>query len=218
MKVKLCLLALSVIFLVSANAQFRFGVQAAALKLPASAGNYPLTFGPGVDIAYSSDESNIEYFFNGSYFLPVKSTGTGFVYSGTDEAQVTVTQKTSLIGLELGARYFFTNRSENDFNFYATGNANLLLGNTTATFNNVPAGYAPAYDDGNSGKSSQLMVGLGVGMEYKISSGSIFAEAQFRFPASTYNSRTGYSDDVQVPAHPWFSAGYRFSFGGGSGY
>jgi len=219
MKLRLSFIIGCTVLFISANSQFRLGFQASGLKLPASAGNYGMSFGPGVDLSYSPDESKIEYYFNGAYFLPATSVGTGLVYdNNSSSTEATLTQKTSLIGLSLGARYFFTDRTENDFNAYAAANANFVFGNTTSSYSNVPQGYSPAYNDGSSGKSSQVMVGLGIGVEYNLGSGNIFAEAQIRFPASSYNSRTGYADDVQIPAHPWFSVGYRFSFGGGNGY
>lgn len=199
------------------KAQFRLGFQGSSLKLPSSAGNYGSSFGPGVDFAYNPDESRFEYYFNGTYFLPAKSTMSYDVYgnSGTS-ATGTLTSKTSLIGLVLGARYFFMDRTENDFSLYAAANLNLVLGNTTASLSNLPAGFVPAYNalDGTGGNTKQTMIGLGIGGEYNVGSGSIFAEANYRFPTGEYNSRTGYSGDVQIPGHPWFSVGYRFSLGG----
>jgi len=199
------------------KAQFRLGFQASSLKLPSSVGNYGSSFGPGVDFSYSPDESRFEYYFNGAYFLPAKSTTSYTVYNSDGAAaNATLTSKTSLIGLVLGARYFFMDRTENDFRLYAAANLNMVLGNTTATLANLPAGFVLAYDalDGAGGSTNQTMIGLGIGGEYNIGSGSIFAEANYRFPTAQYNSRTGYSGDVQIPGHPWFSVGYRFSLGG----
>lgn len=219
MKLKACVIAICTFVFISANAQFRGGIQLNGLKLPASAGNYALSFGPGIDLGWSPDESKTEFFFNGAYFLPSKSVGTGYVTSGNNGAQATLTQKTSFIGLGLGGRYFFMDREENDFNIYATASANLLLGNTTAEYTNVPPGYEPYYNDKAAGKTHQVMISLGIGAEYKVGeTGAAFIAAQYRFPTGTYNSRTGYDGDLQIPGHPWFSIGYKFSFGGGSYY
>jgi hypothetical protein len=199
------------------KAQFRLGFQASSLKLPSSAGNYGRSFGPGVDFAYNPEESRFEYFFNGAYFLPASSSMPYTVYSNVGAtANATLTSKTSLIGLVLGARYFFMDRTENDFSLYATANLNLVLGHTSATLSNLPAGFDASYNalDGAGGNTKQAMIGLGIGGEYNVGSGSIFAEANYRFPTGEYNSRTGYSGDVQIPGHPWFSVGYRFSLGG----
>jgi hypothetical protein len=218
MKLKASLIAGFIILCVSANAQFRLGLQASGLKLPKSTGDYGMSFGPGVDVAYSPDESKIEYYFSGSYFLPVSSVGYGLVYDNSSSSTTaTLTQKTSLLALGLGARYYFIDR-ESDFNVYAAANVSYLMANTTATYSNVPAGYSPAYNDDAGGKSNQFMIGAGIGFEYKIGSGAIFADGHFRFPTSTYNSRTGYASDVEIPAHLGFSVGYRFSLGGGSDY
>jgi len=220
MKLKACLIAICTIVLISANAQFRGGIQANALKLPKSAGNYGMNFGTGIDFSWSPDESKVEYFFNGGYFLPSKSLSTGYVYQGFNQREAPLTQKTSLIALGLGGRYFFMDRQESNFNVYATASINLLFGNTTATYSNVPSGYAPAYNDGAAGKTHQAMVSLGLGFEYKVGeTGAVFAEAQYRLATGSYNSRTGYESDngdLEIPGHPWFSAGYKFSFGGGS--
>lgn len=219
MKLKACLIAICTIVLISANAQFRGGLQANALKLPKSAGNYGMNFGPGIDFSWSPDDSKAEFFFNGGYFLPATSNGTSYGFEGNQN--VAMTQKTSFIALGLGGRYFFMDREESDFNVYGTGSANLLLGNTTASYSNAPNGFYPG--SGDAGKTHQTMISLGLGFEYKVGeTGAIFAEAQYRFPTGSYNSRTGYegdNGDLEIPGHLWFSAGYKFSFGGGgSGY
>jgi hypothetical protein len=176
-----------------------------------------MSFGPGINFSYAPDETRYEAYFNGNYFLPASSVSTGQVWdvTGTSSHDATLTQKTSLIALSLGGRYFFMDRQDNDFTIYAHGSADYVFGNTTASYSSVPAGYSPAYNDGSAGKSSQLMIGLGLGFEYNLGSGSVFGEANLRFPASSYNSRTGYASDVQIPGHLWFSAGYRFTLGGG---
>ncbi len=218
MKLNLFLALLLVVLFSSANAQFRLGVQGSMLKLPQSVGNYGTSYGPGVDFAFSPDESKIEYYLNVAYFLPASAPGyyTFYTADGSNSTNGPGTDKTSLIGFVLGSRYFFLDREDNDFNIYGTANANYVFANTKSVYT-VPAGYV---DPGSSsGNSNQLMIGLGIGFEYKLNdAGSIFAEGQFRFPATTYNSRDGYSEDVQIPAHPWLSVGYKFSFGGGSGY
>ena len=219
MKLRACLIAICTLVIISANAQFRGGIQLNGLKLPSSAGNYATSFGPGIDFSWSPDESRTDFFFNGAYFLPSKSVTTGYVSSGNSQAQATLTQKTSFIGLGLGGRYFFMDREERDFNAYATASANLLLGNTKASYSSIPQGYEPYYNDGASGNTHQVMISIGVGAEYRVAeTGAVFIEAQYRFPTGTYNSRTGYDGDLQIPGHPWFSVGYKFSFGGGGGY
>ena len=90
MKLKVCLVLSSIVLFVSANAQFRVGVQASGLKLPKSTGNYGMSFGPGVDVGYSPDESKIEYYFSGSYFLPVSSAGTGLVYGNNSSTTTAI--------------------------------------------------------------------------------------------------------------------------------
>ena len=213
MKLKLCFAISCTLLAIFSNAQFKLGVQGSILKLPQSAGNYGMSFGPGVDLSYSPDESKFEYYFNGAYFLPATSVSTGLVYYNSSSADATLTQKTSVLALGLGARYFLLDRDASDFNIYGAVSVNYLFANTTAAYSNVPANYAPAYDDGAGGKSNQAMIGLGLGMEYKLGDGAIFADANLRFPASSYNSRTGYADDVQIPGHVWFSFGYKFSLG-----
>ncbi|HVX51741.1 MAG TPA: hypothetical protein VHB48_16385 [Chitinophagaceae bacterium] len=200
----------------SSGTQFRGGLQLSGLQLPSSVGNYGMSFGPGIDFAWSPEDSRAEVYFNGTYFLPSRSVTTDQVYLGSSSAEATLTQKTSILALGVGGRYFFMDRTENNFNAYATITVSYLFANTKATYTNVPNGYAPYYGDQTSGKSNQAMVNAGVGMEYLVSDGgSVFAEACYRFPATSYNSRTGYAEEVQIVAHPWFSLGYRFSIGGG---
>ncbi|HWB27482.1 MAG TPA: hypothetical protein VG738_18530 [Chitinophagaceae bacterium] len=204
----------------SSSSQFRGGIQINGLQYPSSVGNYGMSFGPGIDFAYAPDNSRFEYAFNGSYYLPSASITTGYVYNSdmSSEAEATLTQKTSTIALGAGGRYFFMDREDHDLLPYATVSATLVLANTTSSWARVPQGYAPYYGDQTSGKSAQWMVNFGAGIEYVVGAyggGAVFAEANYRFPTGTYNSRTGYSEDVQIPAHPWFSFGYRFSIGGG---
>src|SRR4051812_13909200 len=131
MKLKVCLVVSCIVLAFSANAQFRIGVQASGLKLPKSTGNYGMSFGPGVELGYSPDESKIEYYFSGTYFLPVSATGTGVVYNSNTGASTTanLTAKTSIIALSLGARYFILDR-ENDFNVFVPANASYLMATT----------------------------------------------------------------------------------------
>jgi len=213
MKLKACIIAICTIVFISANAQFRGGVQLNALKLPASAGNYGMSFGPGIDVAWSPDEAKYEAFFNAGYYLPAKSVSKE---SGFGSTQPTVTDKTSFIALGLGGRYYFLDRQESDFNVYATASVNLLLGNTKTSYAGFPQGYQP--DDALS-TTHQFMISAGAGASYKVAeTGSAFLEAQYRLPTGTYNSRTGYVGDLEIPGHPWFSVGYRFTIGGGSSY
>jgi len=216
MKLKASIIAICTFVFISANAQFRGGIQLNGLKLPSSAGNYPLSFGPGIDIGWSPEESKTEFFFNGGYFLPAKSVSTGTIFNGNSSTTVSFTQKTSFIGLGLGGRYFFMDRDENNFNVYATASANLLLGNTKSSIPNPPPGYE-SYAKESSNNTHQVMISLGLGAEYKLTeTGAVFISAQYRFPTGTYNSRTGYDGDLQIPGHPWFSLGYKFTIGGGN--
>jgi hypothetical protein len=135
-------------------------------------------------------------------------TGDPFISGGTNGSTYATSinglEKYSGLGLWLDFHYFFTGDAE-DGGFYGTGGLGLNLMTINYELEEYDANvYHTQYDYTEKDRLFQPVIRLGLGYDYQLDFGNIFAEFHGNIPANVVN---GASVDINLP----------FSFGGNVG-
>jgi hypothetical protein len=207
-------LAPSKMFMDNSDRVIGVGVNLNFIKL---FGGNPSLFGFGANALYSKKGDKNSFFGDFAYYLPGTKKGTTYGNSNSSlispsQIEVDVTTKISGIGARVGyRRYFMKEISEDGFNIYGQLYAGIMIFNGKNTLGTYDTKYSVQLEPTSS--ASGFIIGGGLGMEYSISSKlHIFAEPNFSFPASAYNSRDGFVEEIQVPPSVSLNAGVRFHF------
>ncbi len=207
---KKIVIVLFVTFLsIQVNAQISLGGQASFIHLFGKTGIN--TFGIGVKGDYAKSEKIvITAGFN--YFIP--STYSDYTYGNSfssmtspSQIDVDVDYKVSLYHVFVGGKYYLVNDCEDDFGLYGIAEAGLMMGAVTTTLGDFNDNlYYTSMDDGAKESLSNFTLDIGIGGEFDLDFGYLFADLKLLLPVNTVDGQTV---EVEIPASVSLSVGVR---------
>lgn len=215
--VKLAAVAAMCIVSASASAQLSVSGGLGYLKFVSGQGS---TFGVNLAGSYAASEKIVGYGSLGYYFPKKTETSAyatsnnySFSSSSASSIEVPLTQSSSFIGINAGVNYYLFTEVNDDFGFYAIGEIGLLLAPTSNEYGTYDtANYT--LQEAESETATGFMMGIGLGTEFKVGPGFVFANAKVKIPANNVavNGQTT-AVAVEIPGHFALEAGYRIPLG-----
>ncbi len=194
-----------------ASAQIRLGGYAGFLHLFGGTGIN--TMGLGITGEYGSSD-RVSYHGGIGYYFPATITDYTYGYAMSNQTspsqiEIPIEQKISFINAFVGAKYYLVGEFEDDFGLYGLGEAGLIVAPAKTTVGTYDESlYYTTTDNNESTTLSNFTVNIGLGTEFNIGVGFLFADLKFNIPAVQYNSRTGASG-LEIPGSLGMNAGFK---------